>query len=161
MATINAKISVVSNDLTSSPLNLTKTMTMTKAGSCNGLELTSGLVQRLFTSANQVDLITAGAQNYGTPTASTVPSANKLYIRNIGSPVNAPGTSYVTIGLGTSSGSGTATTDNVDGTAMTIGRLYDGDWMLIPFHGTATVGDVWIQPMDGTTTGVEYILFFE
>ena len=159
MATINAKISVVSNDLTSSPLNLTKTMTMTKAGSCNGLELTSGLVQRLFTSANQVDLIAAGAQNYGTPTATD--NANKLYIRNIGSPVNAPGTSYVTIGLGNASTGSTATTDNVDGTAMTIGRLYDGDWMLIPFHGAATVGDVWVQPMDGTTTGVEYMLFFE
>ena len=132
---------------------------MTKAGSCNGLELTSGLVQRLFASGDQVALITTGAQNYGTPTATT--NANKIYIRNIGSPVNPWGTSYVTIGLGDASGSGTATTDNVNGDAMTIGRLYDGDWMLIPFHAATDVGDIWIQPMDQTSAGIEYILFFE
>ena len=70
MATINATLTVSSSDLTSNALSLTKSMTMTKAGSSTGLEFTSGLVKREFSSTNHVDLITSGAQNYGTPTAS-------------------------------------------------------------------------------------------
>jgi len=42
MATINATISVSSADITSSPLSLSNTMTMTKAGTNTGLEFTSG-----------------------------------------------------------------------------------------------------------------------
>ena len=158
MATINATLNLTSSDLTSSPLSLSKTMTMTKAGSCNGLELTSGLVTRKFASADQVNLVAAGAQNYGTPTASdaTGGSANKIYIKNTGSST----TNYVIIGLGDAGGS-TATTDAVNGDSMTIGRLYGGDWCIIPAHLKTDVGDIWIQPNSTETAAVEYILFFE
>ncbi len=160
MATINATISV-SSDITSSPLSLNKTMTMTKAGSCNGLELTSGLVRRNFASADQVNLVATGAQNYGTPTATT--NASKIYIRNTGSST----TEYVLIGLGDAGISGesysgvTHATDAVNGDAMTIGRLYGGDWMLVPAHLATDVGDIWIAPSSAETSTVEYMLFFE
>jgi|TARA_R100000656_G_scaffold118663_1_gene92370 hypothetical protein len=153
MATINATITVAS-DLTSSPLSLSKTMTMRKAASCNGLELTSGLVQRKFTSANQVNLVATGAQNYGTPTATT--NANKIYIKNTGSST----TNYLLIGLG-DAGGGSYTTDAVNGDAMTIGRLYGGDWMLIPAHLATDVGDIWIAPNSAEEATAEYMLFFE
>ena len=42
MATINATISI-NSDISSYPTRINKTMTMTKAGSCNGLEETTGL----------------------------------------------------------------------------------------------------------------------
>tara|TARA_R100001530_G_scaffold4812_1_gene6286 strand:- start:31 stop:498 length:468 start_codon:yes stop_codon:yes gene_type:complete len=155
MATINATINLTSSDLTSSPLSLSKTMTMRKAGSCTGLELSSGLMTRKFTSTNQVNLISTGAQNYGTPTATI--NANKLYIKNTGSST----TSYVTIGLGDASGSGTPTTDNVNGDSMTIGRLYGQDWCVIPGHLATDVGDVWIQPSSAEEATVECILFFQ
>jgi hypothetical protein len=154
MATINATVSVNSNDLTSNALSLSKTMTLTKAGSNVGLELTSGLVRRTFTSTNHVDLVTAGAQNYGTPTAS---KANKIYIKNTGS----DSTQYFEVGLGTSSGSGTPTADAIGGTHLAIGRLYGGDWMLIPFDGSATTGDITVAPSTSEKMTVEYIIFFE
>ena len=159
MATINATVSVNSNDLTSNTLALSKTMTMTKAGTNTGLEFTSGLVRRTFTSTNHVDLITAGAQNYGTPTASDSGngSASKVYIKNTGS----DSTQYFEVGLGTSSGSGSATADSIGGTHLAIGRLYGGDWMLIPYHGKADVGDITVQPSTAEKMTVEYIIFFE
>ncbi|MDB4331345.1 hypothetical protein N9987_00400 [bacterium] len=154
MATINATISISSPDLTSSPINLNKMMTLTKAGTTTGLEQTSGIVRRQFTSTDQVNLVATGAQNYGTPTATT--NANKIYIKNTGSST----TDYVLIGLG-DAGGGTATTDNVNGDAMTIGRLYGGDWMLIPAHLATDVGDIWIAPSSSALVAVEFILFFE
>ena len=157
MATINATLTLSSSDLTSNNLSLSKQMTMTKAGTSTGLELTSGLVRRTFTSTNHVDLITSGAQNYGTPTASDSGAASKVYIKNTGS----DSTQYFEVGLGTSSGSGTATSDAIGGTHLAIGRLYGGDWMLIPAHLKATVGDVTVQPSTAEKMTIEYMIFFE
>ena len=42
MATINATISI-NSDISSYPIRVNKTMTMKKAGSCNGLDETLGL----------------------------------------------------------------------------------------------------------------------
>ena len=157
MATINATLTVSSSDLTSNNLSLSKQMTMHKAGTSTGLELTSGLVRRTFTSTNHVDLITSGAQNYGTPTASDSGAASKVYIKNTGS----DSTQYFEVGLGTSSGSGTATSDAIGGTHLAIGRLYGGDWMLIPAHLKATVGDITVQPSTAEKMTIEYMIFFE
>ena len=157
MATINATIAINSGDLTSNSISINNTMTMLKAGTCHGLEKTSGLVRRSFTSANHVNLVAAGAQNYGTPTASDSGAASKIYIKNTGT----SSTDYVIIGLGNASDGGTITASNVDGTHVNIGRLYGGDWMLIPAHMKATVGDITIQPSTAEATTVEYMLFFE
>jgi hypothetical protein len=157
MATINAQLSVTSSDLTSNGLSLSKTMTMTKAGTSTGLEFTSGLIRREFTSTNHVDLITSGAQNYGTPTASDSAAANKIYIKNTGSDT----TQYFEVGLGTSSGSGTATSDAIGGTHLALGRLYGGDWLLIPGHLKATVGDITVKPSTAEKMTCEFMVFFE
>ena len=164
MATINATLNVSSADLSGNSLALSKTMMMkkhtTSTTTTDGLEFTSGLVRRTFTSTNHVDLITSGAQNYGTPTASDSNAANKIYIKNTGS----SSTEYFEVGLGTSSGSGTATANNGDATFFEIGRLYGQDWMLIPWIATSTTGDICIQPSAATTAApvhVEYMVFFE
>ena len=156
MAIINATLSV-NSDVTSSGMSISKSMTMNKAGTINGLEFTSGLVRREFTSTNHVDLITSGAQNYGTPTATDSAAANKIYIKNTGS----DSTQYFEVGLGTSSGSGTATSDAIGGTHLALGRLYGGDWLLIPGHLKATVGDITVQPSTAEKMTIEYMIFFE
>ena len=156
MAIINATLSV-NSDVTSIGMSISKSMTMNKAGTINGLEFTSGLVRREFTSTNHVDLITSGAQNYGTPTASDSAAANKIYIKNTGS----DSTQYFEVGLGTSSGSGTATSDAIGGTHLALGRLYGGDWLLIPGHLKATVGDLTVQPSTAEKMTIEYMIFFE
>jgi len=155
MATIDATFSL-SSDITSYGLSINNTMTMTKAGSTTGLDKTTGLSRRVFTSTNQVDLLTAG-----TGVAADVPTdklSSKLYIKNVGS----DSSQYFIIGKGNSSGGSTETTIASDGTAYyRIGRLYAGEWMLIPWDAVATTGDITIQPSTAETMHVEYMVFFE
>ena len=152
MATINATLSVSSGDLSSSALALSKTMTMTKAGTTTGLEFTSGLIGRKLTSVTQIDLITTGAQMYGTPTASdvTAGAAGKLYIKNTGS----SSTDFVTIGLGDATGG----EELNDGTSqITLGKLYGGDWMLMPYDGNVNIT---VASSSATETQyLEYMVF--
>tara|TARA_R100001443_G_scaffold107351_1_gene117163 strand:- start:6676 stop:7143 length:468 start_codon:yes stop_codon:yes gene_type:complete len=155
MATITATLNVSSSDLTSSSLSLSKTMTMTKDTSAtvagDGLEFTSGLVRRKYTAVTEVDLVPTGAQVYGTPTAS---KAGKLYIKNTGSST----TDFVSIGLGDATGA----EELDDGTSkITLGKLYGGEWMIIPYHGATNVGDVLVKPSTAEATTVEWMLFFE
>ena len=152
MATINATINVSSADLSSSALALNKTMTMTKAGTTTGLEFTSGLIRRKLTSVTEINLVATGAQAYGTPGATAVSS--KLYIKNTGS----SSTDFVSIGLGDATGA----EELDDGTSqITLGKLYGGDWMLIPCHGVANVGDVLAKPSTAEAMTIEWMLFFE
>lgn len=160
MATTQATLTIGSN-ITDYGFSLSKTMTMTKHTTAtrvgDGLEFTSGLVRRTFTSTDHIDLITSGAQNYGTPTASDSNAANKIYIKNTGT----SSTDFFEIGLGTSSGSDTATTDAIAGTHLALGKLYGGDWLLIPGHLKATVGDITIKPSTAEKMSIEYMVFFE
>ena len=160
MATINATISVSSPDLSSSPLALSKTMTMTKAGTSTGLEFSSGLIRRKLTAVTQIDLVPTGAQVYGTAQASSATTPNtqgaagKLYIKNTGS----SSVDFVTIGLGDATGA----EELDDGTSqITLGKLFGGDWMLIPYHGLANVGDVLAKPSTAEPMTIEWMLFFE
>ena len=154
MATINATINVNSTDLTSSPLALSKTMTMTKAGTNTGLEFTSGLVRRKLTATTVIDLVTVGAQMYGTPTAS---GANKLYVKNTGSST----TDFIEIAIGDSeSDVGEELLATGGNSKITLGRLYGGEWMLIPFEGTSN-NDIIVTPSTAEATTIEWMLFFE
>ena len=126
---------------------------MTKAGTTTGLEFSSGLIRRKLTSVTQIDLVATGAQAYGTPEATAV-NANKLYIKNTGS----SSTDFVTIGLGDA----TTAEELNDGTSqITLGKLYGGEWMIIPYHGVADVGDVLAKPSTAETMTIEWMLFFE
>ena len=153
MATINATLSI-SSDISDYGLSIGKTMAMSKAGSKAGLELTTGLAKRAFASLNQVDLLTAGT---GVAADVTASSSAKVYIKNVGT----TSTEYFTIGFGNSSGSSSHTATNGDATAFELGRLYSGDWMVIPWLAVGTTGDITIAPSVATTMNVEYMVFFE
>ena len=154
MATINATLSVSSSDLSSSALALNKTMTMTTAGTTTGLEFTSGLVRRNLTATTLIDLVTVGAQMYGTPTAS---KANKLYVKNTGS----SSTDYIDMAIGDSeTDSGEELLATGGNSKITLGKLFGGDWMLIPFEGTAN-NDIIVAPSTAEATTIEWMLFFE
>tara|TARA_R110002020_G_C15817751_1_gene732834 strand:- start:47 stop:505 length:459 start_codon:yes stop_codon:yes gene_type:complete len=152
MATINATLSV-SSDITSG-LTLNKSMTMTKAGTDNGLEFTSGLVRRKLTATTLIDLVTVGAQMYGTPTGSV---ANKLYVKNTGSST----TDYIDVAIGDSeTDSGEELLATGGNSKITLGRLYGGEWMLIPFEGSSN-NDIIVAPSTAEATTIEWMLFFE
>ena len=152
MATINATLSIGS-DISDYGLSISKQMTMKKADSTVGLELTSGLAKRAFASLNQVDLLTAGA---GVAADVTATKAAKVYIKNVGT----TSTEYFTIGFG-NAGAGSHTATDGDATAFELGRLYSGDWMIIPWLAVSTTGDITIAPSVATAMNVEYMVFFE
>ena len=154
MATINATLSVSSSDLTSSALSVSNSMTMTKAGTNTGLEFSSGLIRRKLTATTAIDLVTVGAQMYGTPTASV---ANKLYVKNTGS----SSTDYIDVAIGDNDAdAGEELLATGGNSKITLGRLYGGDWMLIPFEGS-TNNDIVVIPSTAEATTIEWMLFFE
>jgi len=153
MATITAQLTV-NSDISDYGLSINNTMTMNKAGTIEGLELTTGLHRKTYLSTNQVDLLTAGS---GRADAVTASKANKLYIKNIGT----SSTEYFTIGFGNSSGSGSHTASDGDATAFELGRLYGGDFMIIPWLAVSTTGDITIAPSVATEMNVEYMAFHE
>jgi len=141
MATINASITVTS-DITEYGFGLSKTMTMTKAGVTTGIENTNGLgVKNLSATAAVVLELAADA---------TASKASKVYIRNTGSSK----TEHVKISLNASA--------SADDTTEAIGRLYGGDWMLIPWEANGTGHNIVAAPStaDEITT-IEYMTFHE
>jgi hypothetical protein len=110
MATTTATLTISSSDLTSSPLSISNTSTLYKAGTTIGLEQTTGLSKKVYAAAaSDTTLISAG--DYADNTHS------RVYIRNAGTST----TDFFTITLGASN--------------IVIGRLYGGDWLFIPYEG--------------------------
>ena len=141
MATINATINV-SSDIMSYPVSISKSMTMTKAATCTGLEETTGLNSKKFNSTDAVEII-GNAEG-------TAAKANKVYIRNTGSDK----AQYFYVALNNSAAAA-ATTE-------TIGKLYGGDWMLIPWIATAaTTHDICVAPSTTDTMTIEWMVFQE
>ena len=160
MATINATLTV-SSDITEYGLAINKTMTMTKAGSTTGLDKATGLIRKTFTSTNHVDILVGGASG-GIAEDVTKNSSAKLYIKN----VSTDSSEFFTIGIGKSSGSGTEEGFDQASSAeryCSMGRLYGGDWMLIPWDAEDTngYGDITIKPSVATTMVAEYMVFYE
>ena len=118
MATITASLNIGSN-IMSYPTNIYKTMILKKLQSCNGLEETSGLRTKKFVNATAVAII---EENEYTDT-----KAHKVYIRNVSS--DKHNFFYVALHA----------TDAGAGTSETIGKLYGGDWMFIPWIGSTNI----------------------
>ena len=130
MATINATVSISSN-IMSYPVTINKTMTMKKAGSCHGLEETLGLRYKKFTSTTAAEIATLGDL--------TNDGAHKIYIRN----ASASKENFFYVAYNASAAA--ATTD------QTIGKLYGGDWMLMPYNGSTDIN------VASSTTDVQYL----
>ena len=118
MATINATVSI-SSDITSYPMSINKSMTMKKAGSCHGLDETTGLRTKKFTSTDDAVIVEHDEL--------TDDKAHKVYIRNTSSSKE----NYFYVAYNASAAAAT--------TAETIGKLYGGDWMLFPYDGNVNI----------------------
>lgn len=115
MATTTATLNLTSPDITGDPLNLSKTVTLTKAGSNTGLDQFTGITTVVYAAAQTATNIVAAAAYADTTTS------HKVYIKN-----SATGTSdFVTVELG--------------GSNVLMGRLYPGDWCFFPYDGTLDV----------------------
>ena len=136
----------ITSDIAPGLGTISKSMTLTKAGTVNDLEETTGFSRRKLAATTAVDLITM-ANELVEPSDNT---AAKVYIRNIG---DGRGTidksQYVTISIG-----------DTGGTPQEIGRLYGGDWLLMPLT-VVDDKDVVAAPSTDNTVVLEYIMFFE
>ena len=132
MATTTATISV-SSDILSYPINITKTMTMRKdANRTLGLDETTGLRTRKFTTATAAVIVEHADL--------TDDKAHKVYIRN----ASTSKANFFYVAYHASA----AAAD----TAETIGKLYGGDWMLMPYDGNVN-----ITVASNTATETQYL----
>ena len=136
----------ITSDIAPGLGTISKSMTLTKAGTVNDLEETTGFSRRKLAATTAVDLITM-ANELVEPSDNT---AAKVYVRNIGDGKgNVDKSQYVTISIG-----------DTGGTPQEIGRLYGGDWLLMPLT-VVDDKDVVAAPSTDNTVVLEYIMFFE
>tara|TARA_Y100001972_G_scaffold25473_1_gene30999 strand:- start:1017 stop:1454 length:438 start_codon:yes stop_codon:yes gene_type:complete len=124
---------------------ITKTMTLTKAGTSNDITETTGFSRRKLAATTAVDLITM-ANELVEPSDNT---AAKVYIKNIGNNGVFDKSKYVTISIGDTSG-----------TTQEIGRLYGGDWLFMPVTVVDDM-DIVATPETDDIVVLEYTMFFE
>ena len=119
MATINASVTI-SSDISSYPMSISKTMTMTKSANPSvGLEETTGLRTKRFTDAT--------AAVIAEHDELTDDRAHKIYIRN----ASTSRSNFFYVAYNASAAAAA--------TAETIGKLYGGDWMLMPYDGNVNI----------------------
>jgi ribosome-interacting GTPase 1 len=150
MATTTATITLASSDIADNSISISNTATLTKAGSVTGLDQTSGLRRRTFTSASTVTLIDLDHYQDQTLTEN---KAAKVYIKNTGT--STAQHVEVSIRTGTSDA------------AEEIGWLYGGDWMFFPYSAVWTSAahvnnqDINVKPSNTDSVTLEYIVIYE
>jgi hypothetical protein len=136
----------ISSDIAPGFGGVSRSMTMTKAGTLTDIEETTGFSRRKLAATTAVDLITM-ANELVEPSDNT---AAKVYIRNVGDGKGVfDKSTYVTISIG-----------DTGGTTQEIGRLYGGDWMLMPLT-VVDDNDVVAAPSTNDAVVLEYVMFFE
>ena len=137
----------LASDIYSGFGGITKSMDLTKAGNKVDIDATTGFQRRKLAAASAVDLITMASLLIETEDSASA----KIYIRNIGDGNgNIDKSTFVLIGVN----------------SQPVGRLYGGDWMVMPLTGidaddvTATPETVISPtlPVDGGTRYIEPIV---
>ena len=131
MATTTATIILASTDLLSDELALTSSATLTGAGNSTGITNTSGLSRKTVAGAHGQYTLFDGSDY-------TADKSHKLYLKNIST--TAAEFFLVTVN------------------SEDIGRLYAGDWALIPWSAHDNDCDTKIDPSANDMT-LEYMLF--
>ena len=132
MATINASVNI-SSDISSYPTAISKTMTMTKSANPSvGLDETTGLRTKKFTATTAAVIVEHDEL--------TDDKAHKVYIRN----ASTQRANFFYVAYHASAAAAT--------TAGTIGKLYGGDWMLMPYDGNVN-----ITVASSTSTETQYL----
>ena len=135
MATTTATLSISSPDLTpGSPLSISASATLTKAGITDGLtQVESGVIS--IVKDTEYRLGPLATEMAGDPHDIS----SYLYICNT---TTEDATYYIDWGIN----------------ETMIGRLYAGDWMLIPWNASDDAAEIEIEPQGGTNH-IEYAFF--
>ena len=136
MAT-TATLTLTSADIAGDPVNVSKTTTCTKAGGTIDLDQSTGLNRIILRETTNKLLL--GATAGGNDLSAKVYLINKA----------TDPTQYITVTIN----------------AQTIGKLYAGDGMFIPWSQTDTDADIEVAATSYATAGgpipIEYCLFHE
>ena len=120
---------------------ISESMVLYQAGTLTDIDSTTGFQRRKLKAVAAVDLITMASENIE-PKDSV---ASKVYIRNIGDGRgNIDKSVGVTIGVN----------------AEPIGKLYGGDWMMMPLT-CIDADDVTATPENDNTVVLEFVMFYE
>ena len=131
----------IGSDILSGFGGISESMTLTQAGTVTDIDSTTGFQRRKLSATAAVDLITMAGENIE-PKDSV---ASKVYIRNIGDGKgNIDKSVGVTIGVN----------------AEPIGKLYGGDWMMMPLT-CIDADDVTANPATDDTVVLEFVMFYE
>ena len=130
----------ISSDIAPGFGGISESMTLTQAGSLVDIDSTTGFSIRKLSATGAVDLVTM-ANELVEPKDSV---ADKIYIRNIGYRDVIDKSVGVTIGVN----------------AEPIGKLYGGDWLMMPLT-CIDADDITVNPDNDNTVVIEYVLFYE
>ena len=130
----------ISSDIAPGFGGINESMTLTQAGALTDIDSTTGFQIRKLASTSVVDLVTM-ANELVEPEDS---QAAKIYIRNIGYRGVIDKSVGVTIGV----------------KSEPIGKLYGGDWMMMPLT-TIDADDITATPATDDTVVLEYVMFYE
>ena len=119
---------------------ISETMTLTQAGTVTDIDSTTGFAIRKLSATGAVDLVTMASELIE-PKDSV---AAKIYIRNIGYRGVIDKSVGVTIGVN----------------AEPIGKLYGGDWLMMPLT-CIDADDITVNPDNDNTVVIEYVMFYE
>ena len=119
---------------------INESMTLTQAGTIVDIDSTTGFQRRKLSATGAVDLVTMASELIE-PKDSV---ASKIYIRNIGYKGVIDKSVGVTIGVNSEA----------------IGKLYGGDWMMMPLT-CIDADDVTATPDTDDTVVLEFVMFFE
>tara|TARA_R110001592_G_scaffold287226_1_gene555923 strand:- start:1 stop:423 length:423 start_codon:yes stop_codon:yes gene_type:complete len=138
MATV-ATISV-SSDIAPGFGGINESMTLTQGGNLIDIDSTTGFAIRKLSATGAAVLVDMSQELIETKDNS----AAKIFIRNIGHKGVVDKAVGVTVLIA----------------SEPIGKLYGGDWMMMPLTGV-DAGDVSINPATDDTVVIEYVMFFE
>tara|TARA_R100001443_G_scaffold12849_1_gene22676 strand:+ start:1037 stop:1462 length:426 start_codon:yes stop_codon:yes gene_type:complete len=131
----------IASDIVSGFGGITETMTLTQAGTITDIDSTTGFQRRKLSATGAVDLVTMASELIE-PKDSV---AAKIFIKNIGDGKgNIDKAVGVTIGVN----------------AEPIGKLYGGDWMMMPLT-CIDADDVTANPETDNTVVLEFVMFYE
>ena len=136
----------ISSDIAPGFGGISKSMTMTKAGALTDIEETTGFSRRKLAATTAVDIIDM-SKELVEPTDNT---AAKVYVRNMGDGKGSfDKSTYVKILIGATAG-----------TTQEVGKLYGGDWLLMPVTVVDDM-DVVAAPENNNAVVLEYTMFYE
>ena len=139
----------LASDIMATYGSYSKSMTLTKAGTLNDLEETTGFsrVKLSGTPGTGTDFIRMATELIDTTATTT---GAKVYVKNIGDGKgNINKDNYVTIQIG-----------NIGTAVQEIGRLYGNDWLLMPVTTADDVDVIAIAENDNAVV-LEYVMFYE